>query len=133
MVEMKLKWKPEYCIGIERIDRQHEEIFNRLLALENSIAKQDVWHIQRFFIAEVADYLKFHFSVEEALLEILGHSGLAEHSSGHAQLSASIAELERSIRESSSTEHLVAFFENWFVRHVLEDDQVFSVYAKRIR
>ncbi len=132
-MDMKLKWKPEYCIGIERIDRQHEEIFNRLLALENSVAKQDAWHIQKFFIAEVANYLKFHFSVEEALLEILGHPGLAEHSAGHVQLAASVGELERTIKESPSTAHLVDFFENWFVRHVLDDDQVFSAYAKRMR
>ena len=44
-----------FAIGIEVIDNQHKEIFEHLLAIENSVAKRDPWHIQQFFLAQLAE------------------------------------------------------------------------------
>jgi hemerythrin len=78
-----MKWNNSFAIGIETIDVQHKKIFERLLAIENAVAKRDPWHIQRFLLSQLADYMKFHLAVEEALLEIVGYPGRLGHNEAH--------------------------------------------------
>lgn len=124
-------WKPEYSVGIDAIDSQHRQIFEHLLAIENSIEKRDPWHVIRYLVEQLAGYLKFHFAVEESLLEIIGFPGLAEHRQGHAGLNGAIRELETRLKEKGSPADLLDFFEQWFIRHVLEGDRLYVAYARQ--
>ena len=124
-----MHWKSEYSIGIGVIDRQHEAIFEHMLAVENSLAKQDPWHIVHFLIRELELYMSFHFAVEEALLQLIGYPELGGHQASHARLIEAIANLEEKIKDSGSTASLVEFFEDWFVSHVLSSDRSYVKYV----
>jgi hemerythrin-like metal-binding protein len=126
-----MKWDDSFAIGIEAIDNQHRKIFEHLLALENSVMKRDPWHILRFFLSQLADYMQFHLAVEEALLEIVGYPDRAAHGDSHAKLVAQIASLEQTLKNNATGESLVGFFEDWFVRHVLSSDRDYAVFVKR--
>lgn len=125
-----MKWDGSFAIGIDAIDEQHKKIFEKLLAIENSVAKRDPWHILRFLISQLGDYMKFHLAVEEALLEITRYPGLHEHRGEHAKLIELIAELEDKLERSPSADKLVGFFEHWFVRHVLNKDREYAAYLR---
>lgn len=126
-----MKWDGSFAIGIDAIDEQHKKIFEKLLAIENSVAKRDPWHILRFLISQLGDYMKFHLAVEEALLEITHYPDLQEHRDEHAKIVQLIAELEDKLERNPSAENLVGFFENWFVRHVLNRDRDYAAYLRR--
>lgn len=125
-----MKWNSNLAIGIEAIDNQHKQIFEHLLALENSVAKRDPWHILRFLVSQLAEYMKFHLAVEEALLEIVRYPQRADHCLAHARLMDQIAELEKQLQRTGSEKSLVNFFEDWFIRHVLADDRLYAAYVK---
>lgn len=127
-----MKWKAEYSIGLETIDRQHQWVFERMLDLENSIEKKDPRHIRQFFIEELANYLKFHFAVEEAMLEAIGYPGLKSHCAKHEHLIAAFVELDKKVHEQGSPADLVNFFEEWFVKHVLTDDRAYATYVRKM-
>ncbi len=126
-----MKWDDSFAIGIEAIDNQHKKIFEHLLALENSVMKRDPWHILRFFVSQLAEYMRFHLAVEEALLEIVGYPDRAAHCDSHARLVGQIAALEEKLKNNASSENLVGFFEDWFIRHVLSGDRDYAAYVKR--
>lgn len=136
-----MKWDSSFAIGIEVIDKQHKQIFEYLLAIENSVAKRDPWHIQRFFLAQLSDYMKFHLAVEDTLLQIIRYPDYIEHCASHARLMEKIAELESQLEKAGSgrtqsgkqvpAESLVGFFEDWFVRHVLSADREYAAYVKQ--
>lgn len=126
-----MKWKAEFLIGIEAIDSQHHKIFQHLLAIENALTKRDPWHIVRYLIAQMADAMKLHLAVEEALLEIIRYPGFEAHCAAHARLKDATVELEERIRDSMSAADLVAFFEGWFIGHVLSADREYAAYAKQ--
>lgn len=127
-----MKWNSTFAIGIEAIDKQHQEIFERLLAIENSITKRDSWHILHCFLTRLADYVKFHLAVEEALLEIIRYPDRARHRDMHERLIEQITELEDQLRKQGPAEGLVVgFFESWFVRHVLSTDREYAAYVKK--
>ena len=71
-----MKWDSSFAIGIDVIDDQHRKIFEHLLAIENSVAKRDPWHILHFFLTQLSEYMKFHLAVEEALRAEAGRSNL---------------------------------------------------------
>lgn len=130
--EDPMKWNSTFSIGIEAIDRQHQQIFEHLLAIEDSIAKRDSWHILHCFLTRLADFVKFHLAVEEALLEIIGYPDLAHHRDMHARLLEQIGELEDQLRKQGPAERLVmGFFESWFVRHVLSTDREYAAYVRK--
>ncbi len=126
-----MKWDDSFAIGIEAIDNQHRKIFEHLLALENSVIKRDPWHILRFFLAQLSEYMQFHLAVEEALLEIVGYPARSAHGDSHAKLIAQIASLEEKLKTNATGENLVGFFEDWFIRHVLSSDRDYAAYVKR--
>ena len=126
-----MKWNTSLAIGIETIDNQHQKIFEHLLALENSVAKRDPWHIVRFLLAQLAEYMKFHLAVEEAMLEIVRYPRQTDHCQAHAKIMEQIAELEKQLQRTGSETNLVRFFEDWFVRHVLGDDRHYADYVKK--
>lgn len=126
-----MKWNSSLAIGIEVIDNQHKQIFEHLLAIENSVAKRDPWHILRFLLSQMAEYMKFHLAVEEAMLEIIRYPRRADHCQAHAGIMEQIAELERQLQTAGSEANLVSFFENWFIRHVLGDDRQYAEYVKK--
>lgn len=125
-----MKWDGSLTIGIEAIDEQHKQIFERLLAIENSVAKRDPWHILRFLLAQLAESMKFHLAVEETLLEITRYPGLQEHRDAHASIVELMAELEDKLEHNAPGANLVGFFEHWFVRHVLANDRKYALYLK---
>lgn len=125
-----MKWNTSFAIGIEVIDNQHKKIFEHLLAIENSVAKRDPRHILHFFVGQLAEYMKFHLAVEEALLEIIRYPERAQHCDSHVLLLEKIDELEDQLQKKASGESLVSFFEIWFVRHVLSDDREYAAYVK---
>jgi hemerythrin-like metal-binding protein len=124
-----VKWNNSLAIGIEAIDNQHKQIFEYLLAIENSVAKRDPWHILRFLLSQLAEYMKFHLAVEEAMLEIVRYPQRAEHGQAHAKIMEQIAELEKQLQKTGSGTDLVNFFEDWFIRHVLADDRQYAAYV----
>ena len=126
-----MKWDDSFAIGIEAIDNQHKKIFEHLLALENSVIKRDPWHILRFFLAQLSEYMQFHLAVEEALLEIVGYPDRSAHGDSHAKLVAQIASLEEKLKTNANGESLVGFFEDWFIRHVLSSDRDYASFVKR--
>lgn len=126
-----MKWDDSFAIGIEAIDNQHKKIFEHLLALENSVIKRDPWHILRFFVAQLSEYMQFHLAVEEALLEIVGYPDRSAHGDSHAKLVAQIASLEEKLKANANGESLVGFFEDWFIRHVLSSDRHYASFVKR--
>lgn len=126
-----MKWNNSFAIGIETIDVQHKKIFEHLLAIENAVAKRDPWHIQRFLLSQLADYMKFHLAVEEALLEIVAYPGRLGHNEAHSGILEQIAELERGMKDNPSADNLVRFFENWFLKHVLQGDREYVAFIRK--
>lgn len=125
-----MKWNNSLAIGIDAIDAQHKKIFEHLLAIENSVTKRDPWHILRFLLGQLADYMKFHLAVEEAMLEIVRYPDRARHSGSHEEIMLQIAELEAGLERNGSADNLVRFFESWFARHVLNEDRNYAEYLR---
>ena len=124
----KIVWKPEYSVGVERLDRQHQRIIaviNKLIAkpriLMTSGTIGDV-------LAELNGYVSEHFLLEEQLLEEHRYPALIEHSRNHTEYGERIADfcLRTVEKDKNVPEELLSYLGEWWIGHILHEDMKYK-------
>lgn len=128
---LRLKWKPQYVMGMPTIDRQHRRIFENLADLERAITKNKSSNEIHYLIKLLSDNLSVHWTVEEAVLEIIRYPRIEEHRRSHAKLNEVLAKFEIQLGGHQPMEEIVKFFETWFIEHVLAGDVDYVNYARK--
>jgi hemerythrin len=133
-----MKWTTDMAVGIETIDRQHQELFKRigdlLQAIKEHRCRSEIDGTIRF----LDDYAVFHFREEEQRMQEAGYAGLAEHRQQHASYLRNIAELKEQAAlpriqgasyELSVTANQIVV--DWIVDHIMKVDRKFGEFMKR--
>lgn len=118
-------WNDRYSVGVQIIDDQHKKLFstmNELLdGLERRMSEQHLAKIAR----DLIDYKKQHFATEEKYFDQFHYEDKEAHKVKHWEFSQKLDELNFKNPDFSLTYayELVAFLEDWFVEHVMKEDQ----------
>lgn len=133
---MGIEWNPSYSVGIDLIDRQHQELFrqiSRLIdAMRESRGKDEVATTLRFLAA----YAEQHFALEESLMaeHAYATAPAAEHKGEHESFRATFAALDGQLAEQGPSPALAIEVNNkvcnWLVRHVLGTDKPFAAHLR---
>jgi hemerythrin len=126
-------WKPEYEIGIELIDQQHQKLFeigNRAYQL----LKNDLYIDKYDEIIEIIDELKkytvFHFRTEEEYLISKGYKGIFTHKVEHDDFIQKFEEIDFNRIENGQNQYILEildFILNWIKDHILVTDRKYSL------
>lgn len=133
-------WKERYEIGVERIDEQHRELFQRVeefLKATNDPKKN--WDEKVEKVKEtmnfMGEYVNYHFDDEEKLQEELGYPNLAEHKEAHRKFKKGIKEYIEKLEADDYSEDLVQEFGGkimtWLIMHVGDVDQKLGDYISK--
>jgi len=80
---MKLQWTPDFSVGVEEIDSQHKELFERINDLDSAMkqgrAKEEVVRLVEF----LNKYAIVHFGAEEKYMTDYDYPGYALHKTKH--------------------------------------------------
>ena len=118
-----MEWKPEYSIGIAEIDEHHREILRNITLIEGMIGKHR-WSDVHFALLQAKDYMSYHFSVEESLMQILDFADVDAHIVEHKKVLKQMNSLTISILSGSSDQaDLVALVRSWFYDHLENFDR----------
>lgn len=124
----KFKWHDSYNIGVDSIDKEHQQLFkiiNKLFAFqEEEIEGQ--WLCQEGIKFFKSHALK-HFGNEEQYMESINYPGLEQHKQVHKSfreytLPALEEELERTEYAYDSVEHFLGVCTGWLIGHTLTED-----------
>jgi hemerythrin len=124
---MDIKWTPDLEVGVEVIDGQHKELFNRYNKLI-----QAIWDSKPR--SEITDFLDFlqvyvneHFQAEESLMEQSQYPGFPEHRAIHAAFIEDLSKLRADLEgDSISTESTIKLLNGtyeWLRNHIKGTDQ----------
>jgi len=132
------KWKEEYCVNIDTIDRQHQQLFKlgndiyNLLILDDGFDHYDeIMNI----LGELYNYTSYHFNYEEELLKNLEYDSWdlkihkAEHK-GFLNKILKISEEQVDTEQRKVTLQLMEFIANWIEQHVLNTDKQYEDFLK---
>ena len=134
MAEELVKWRPEYCLGLDEIDEQHRS----LLALINDIWRAIVARDEKarifVLVEELEKYTLSHFSAEEAFMRSTDYPDFARHKWEHQRfVERVVEEKKRAIAAGTLSLDLMYFLRDWLIEHILVSDKIYADHAKRAK
>ncbi len=126
----------DHEIGIEEIDRQHQELLDRMDLLRDAIRRgrsRETIHSTLRFLEE---YVAEHFSTEERYMVRYSYPGLLSHKAEHAKFTRDLAELKEKYVALEAQGELTTFLgldivrklNAWFTNHISDVDKKMGVY-----
>jgi len=125
-------WSPEYSVGNDLIDSEHEKLFqmaDRLHVAMMSGGGQTVLH---GLFVQLADYTRTHFSHEEALMARYAYPQLAAHAEIHRQLIARLNKLQTDLHDGKLTVTMdtMQFLRDWLQHHIGKTDRLVASHVR---
>jgi diguanylate cyclase (GGDEF)-like protein/hemerythrin-like metal-binding protein len=114
---VRLEWSPTCMIGIEALDKQHEELVTRMnRRWEALLAKQDYASLSRG-LTEFTRLLEAHFAAEEAHMAAYPYAGSAAHRADHERALETARSLAAHVDEQSLALG-IRFLADWLLSHI---------------
>lgn len=122
--------KEDYYIGVELIDKQHEELFT--IANEAYLLLKNEFIVDKFddivaIILRLKEYAIQHFKDEEAYMLGIGHKKLLSHKTEHEDFIEKVNSIDFDTMDRNQTESLLdilEFLNDWLIHHILEKDKL---------
>jgi hemerythrin len=122
-----ISWSPEWRVGVEIIDHQHEELFRKFNELGDALwdgqGKDRIGEMLGF----IANYAVGHFADEEAFMLERGYEGYADHKHIHdafvEEVTATLKRYEMGENSSQFVIRILNRLGEWTRDHVRGHDQ----------
>ena len=115
---------PEYLTGIEEIDNQHREIEEVARAVIEALEAKDKWHIVHYIVVRLYELLRFHFTVEEAMMRITGFPEIEEHKRVHRDMLATVERMKSATLDPNLGEDSDILKKQFsFLSHIVDHDK----------
>ncbi|GFN36112.1 bacteriohemerythrin [Tepidimicrobium xylanilyticum] len=133
-----MMWKERYRIGVDVIDNQHKELFDRLSRFIQTVQKDTIWEDKMDDVKETLDFMKeyviYHFNDEERYQEEINYPELEEHREAHDKFREGINEYVRIFEQGQFNEEKIKEFAaklmTWLIMHVGKMDQRIGEYVR---
>jgi len=123
-----IEWQPEYSVGIDAIDTQHQALVALIRQLQEAMAEGRGRAFQHSLIERLVAYTIGHFHFEENLMRAHGYESLAEHAGLHRVLTSQVREIQQRIHDGAvvSNASLMLFLRSWLTDHIMQEDQKYA-------
>ena len=127
-----LKWKDEYSMNEENIDKQHKGLFKLSNEIYDLVEKgiDDHEHFRELFLA-LNDYGIEHFLYEEMYMQEQDYPDLKEHIKQHNEFSNKVRDLCVGIDKETHIRDIGEFVSTWLVEHVLNEDMEYQEFIAK--
>lgn len=131
---MKLQWTQDLSIGVEEIDSQHRELFDRINNLDSAMkqgsAKEEVVRLIEF----LDTYVIIHFGAEEKYMTDYNYAGYALHKTKHNWFKKEFSDIRTKLGVGGITPDLIMLSNNllitWFSNHIRTIDMMLGSFLK---
>jgi hemerythrin len=135
-VTMDSEWTEELTVGVEKIDSQHKEMFQRINALRTALrhgaAQSELDATFGFLEGFVAD----HFAMEEKYMRRYSYPGILTHRAEHEGFARDLFEYKRKWMELISRNEFTSFLElemerrftAWLTDHIGKTDRKMAAF-----
>lgn len=126
-------WKPEYSVNETVLDRHHQDLFNLLNTVYESVMNSQELECIIPKIDELSMYTKTHFSAEERYMQEKGFPGIDAHIAQHREFTLTIETLRTRYSDNNLevAKELIILLGEWLLCHVLKEDRQYAEFFKR--
>lgn len=124
-----IKWKDEYLIGVDQIDKQHQELFNitnRAYDLLDDEFVTDKYDKIINIIEELKEYTIFHFKEEEEYMLSIKYKRYFAQKVEHDEFVKKINDVnlkDIDVDQKKYLTDLLEFVIDWISSHILGSDK----------
>lgn len=131
---MAVQWTQDLATGVEEIDSQHKELFNRINRLVEACSKgkgkEEISGVLRF----LEDYVVMRFGAEEERMKSLDFPNYDIHKKMHDDFILDLQDLKQQLEQKGPTVALVIkvnhFLFDWLTNHIRKMDKVMGAFLK---
>ena len=87
------------------------------------------WNTVQPLVVRAREFVKFHFAVEESLMQIVGYPRLVPHRAEHRYVLTQFEALEQRVLRQEFKGELLPLISSWLLYHMTESDKPFGQYA----
>ena len=124
---MSIEWKDSYKLGDEKIDAQHQHLFD----LAKKMLAADDLEVIRPLAQQLYKHTRVHFDDEEALMRQHNYPGLEAHIESHnrllGRLNTVCQDMGKGMFEKTALDALMT---DWAMFHIPLDDARFEAFLK---
>jgi hemerythrin len=131
-----VEWHNSYSVGIPLIDDQHKELINLTNQLyESTLGNKDSKVIFMRTIRGAVDYVGYHFSTEEMVMQRVQYPDLAAHKKEHNDF---VREVLKEVEEFKSGKKytpnaFVRYLKDWVLSHIAVSDKRLGDYLLKLK
>ena len=127
-----ITWVDSLATGIELIDNQHKH----LVVLTNQLYQacmlggDSLETVFKDTMSRMVEYVRFHFTTEQAMLQRVKYPKFAEHKAEHDKLIKTVLETTKDYSGNKKfvPNNFVRFLRDWIVGHIGHEDKMYSIY-----
>ena len=123
-----IEWKGSYSVGVEIIDEQHKKLFAHINNLFSSMKEGKTKEALSPLLDALADYVGYHFSVEEKYFEEFNYAKKDAHLLQHKHYTEKIKSFQVSSANNQEllSFEVINFLEDWILEHVTGEDKKYT-------
>ena len=118
-----IKWETKYELGIEEIDKQHQQLIGILNRLYDAFVKKESDKLLGEILNEMDTYAQLHFNMEEEGFEKFKYEGKEKHIAEHTRYNETIGSFRADLEKGRPiTFKVMNFLRIWWTEHILISD-----------
>jgi len=127
------RWHPDYAIGVEDVDREHQRLFSLIEAVWSAASMDSGQNDVEELIGQLVSYTSYHFDREEELMRNIGYPFLAEHQREHEALRQRVYEIRSRSKagDAPAATDLANLMAAWLKCHTTTTDRRIGSYMRR--
>jgi len=133
---MAIEWNEKLATGNNDIDNQHKELFRKFDSLLEACKQRKGKEEVDKLILYLCDYVKLHFSQEEALQKEHNYPDYSDHKKEHERFMQDLNTLVQQLAVEGATLHLLLQTNqttvNWLINHINITDRKLAEYLRSI-
>lgn len=124
-------WRDRYRLGVDEMDDEHKILIEKINTLVSGINEGQALASLKKAFTDLADYTTEHFRDEENFMASIGYPQLPNHKIIHRKLLDQVAAFGSRFDDGSlNTSELVAFLNDWLIKHILGVDMRYAEFHK---
>jgi hemerythrin len=133
-----VEWDDKYSVGIPFIDGQHKELIENTNRLYQGCLAGTEEEKRAFFmqtVKSVVDYVKYHFSAEETMLENVKYPQLSCQKKQHEVFVQRLLDDVKSYQNGQKfvINNFVRFLRDWILSHIAMEDTKYARYICNLK
>ena len=115
-----IDWKPEFSVGIDDVDQEHQELIALINALHERLSGDSTAEEISAFLGEVDAQIAAHFALEEWTMRELNYDQYEDHKADHDRLLEQIRDIADAFEAGVYMDYsgrLGYHLKHWFSEH----------------